>query len=114
MKNGIERRRHLRAPIALDVVIVTPRGSFKGKTANISIGGLALLLFLEPPEVGDTFQATLSPTKGHEMSVTCEKIWSGKVVADDSVYIGIGIRFVKISSEDRKIIASLVKQYYLV
>ena len=48
MNTGIERRRHPRVPLVLPVVLMTPQGAIEGKTANISAGGLALILFLEP------------------------------------------------------------------
>ncbi len=46
--------------------------------------------------------------------MTCEKIWSGSINLDGSVYSGIGVRFTKISSIDREVIASLVAEYYLI
>ena len=51
MKNGIERRRHPRVPLALPIVLKTPQGAIEGKTLNISVGGLAVLLFKEKPEM---------------------------------------------------------------
>ena len=114
MKNGIERRRHLRVPLALQVVLMTPQGAIKGKTADISVSGLAVILFLEKPELGDEFEITLKSSESHEMSMTCEKIWSGSINFDGSVYSGIGVRFTNISSSDREIIASLVAEYYLI
>jgi len=112
MSTGIERRRHSRVPLSLPVVLMTPQGAIKGKTANISVGGLALILFFEKPEIGDEFQITLKSSEGHEIPVTCKKVWSGKIIADESVYHGIGVRFTKISSSDQDIIASLIAEYY--
>ncbi|MEA3230172.1 MAG: PilZ domain-containing protein [Thermodesulfobacteriota bacterium] len=114
MKNGIEKRRDPRISADWPVVLMTPQGAIKGKTANISISGLGLLLFSETPEIDDEFQITLKPSEGREMSMTCEKIWSGSINLDGSVYSGIGVRFTKISSIDREIIASLVAEYYLI
>jgi len=111
MNTGIERRRHPRVPIALPVVLMTSQGAIKGKTANISVGGLALILFSEKPKIGDEFQITLKSSEDHEMPVTCEKVWSGSIIADESVYNGIGVRFTKISFSDQDIIASLVEEY---
>mgnify|MGYP001812523137 CR=1 FL=1 len=70
MKNGIERRRHLRVPLDLQVVLKTPQGVVKGKTADISVSGLAVILFLEKPEIGNEFEITLKSSQGHDMSVT--------------------------------------------
>jgi len=114
MNTGIERRRDPRISTDWPVVLMTPQGAIKGKTANISINGLGLLLFSETPDIDDEFQITLKPSEGHEMSMTCEKIWSGSINLDGTVYGGIGVRFTKISSSDREIIAAMVKEYYLV
>ena len=113
MKNGIERRQDPRAPISLPVEVKTPTGTIKGKTANISIGGLALLLFSEPPEVGDEFQIILALPDHHEAKVTCQKRWSGEMVAGSTVYTAIGVQFTMISAEDRDIVASLVEAHCL-
>ena len=114
MKNGIDRRRHLRVPLALEVVLVTLQGPIKGKTADISVNGLAVLLFLEKPKTGDEFEISLKSSEDHKMSVTCEKGWSGKFISDETVYNAIGVQFTKISSSDREIIAAMVEKYYLV
>lgn len=111
MKNGIDRRRDLRIPVGWPVVLITPQGAIEGMTANTSVSGLALLLFSEMPEVGDKFQIILKPSEGDKIPVTCEKIWSDNLILDESVCIGIGVRFTKISSHDRKIIAALAKAY---
>ena len=114
MKNGIERRRHLRVPLALQVVLMTPQGAIKGKTADISVSGLAVILFLEKPELGDEFEITLKSSESHEMSMTCEKIWSGKFISNETVYNAFGVQFTKMPPSDRKIIAAMVKEYYLI
>ena len=114
MKNGIERRRHLRVPLYLQVVLKTPQGVVKGKTADISVSGLAVILFLEKPEIGNEFEITLKSSQGHDMSVTCERVWSGKIISNEIVYNAIGVRFTKISSSDRDSIASMVEEYYLI
>ncbi len=114
MNTGIERRRHPRVPLVLPVVLMTPQGAIKGKTANISVGGLALILFLEKPKIGNKFQITIKSSEDHGMPVTCEKVWSGRIISDESIYHGIGVCFIKISSSDQDIIASLVAEYYLI
>ena len=111
MKLIIERRRDPRVAVDWPVVVLTPKGAIKGKTVNISVSGLALLLFSEMPDVGDEFQITLKPSEDHEMLITCEKIWSDLVNLDGSFRSGIGVQFTKISSRDRKTIASLLKTY---
>ena len=114
MNTRIERRRDPRVPISFSVVLMTPQGAIKGKTNNLSISGLAVIMFKEKPEIGDKFQITLKSSEDHKMSVTCEKVWSDSIILNESVYYGIGVRFTKISSSDREIIASLVAEYYLI
>ena len=111
MNSGIEKRRDPRVPLVLPVVLMTPQGAIEGKTANISVSGLALLLFLEKPEIGDEFEITIKSSDDHEMSVTCEKVWSDTIILDESVYYGIGVQFTKISANDREILASMVAEY---
>jgi len=111
MNNGIERRRHPRIPIDWPVVLITSQGAIHGKTANISEGGSALILFSGTPEVGDEIAIIFKSPEDHEMYVPCEKIWSGSVVVNESVYSAIGVHFIEISSSDRKIIASMVGEY---
>jgi len=116
MNTGIERRRDPRrrdprASISFPVVLMTPQGAIKGKTINLSISGLGFLLFSEMPEIGDEFEITLKSSKDHEMPITCEKVWSGSIIIDESVCFGISVRFTKISPSDKDIIASLVAEY---
>jgi len=111
MENKIERRRHPRVAVDWPVVVMTPKGAIKGKTVNISVSGLALLLFSEMPDVGDEFQITIKPSEEHEMPVICDKIWSDLVNLDGSFRSGVGVQFTKISSRDRQIIATLVTAY---
>jgi len=113
MKNGIERRRHLRVPLALQASSVTPQLAIEGKTSDISVSGLNLL-FSEMSEVDDEFQITLKSSEDHEMSMPCEKVWSSKFISDEIVYDAIGVKFTKISSSDREIISEMVEEYYLV
>ena len=113
MKNKVEKRRYPRVPLDWPVVVITPKGAIMGKTANISVNGLALLLFLETPVIDDEFKITLKSSEGYEMSVTCQKLWSDIINLDGYVYSGIGVRFIKISSSDRETIASIVGKYFL-
>lgn len=112
MKNGNERRRHLRAPIALPVVLETAKGLIKGKTANISVSGLALILLLDPPEIEDEFKIIIKPSVDHEVPVTCKKVWMGTMVAGESLYNAIGAEFIKISPMDRKALISMIIDFY--
>ncbi len=111
MDDKNERRQDLRAPISLPIKVKTPQGIIRGRTANISSGGLALLLFREMPSVDSKFQITLYLPDHYEMELTCEKRWSGEMELFSVVYTAIGVQFIYISDEDRDRIVSLVKSY---
>jgi len=113
MNSAIENRRHPRIPLSWPVILMTPQGPIKGETSNISVGG-TLILCSETIEIDDEFQIILKHPEDHEMPVTCENVWSGKFISDETVYNVIGVRFIKISSSDREIIASMVAEYYLI
>ncbi len=113
MISGIERRRHVRAPLALKTVLKTTRGGrIEGKTADISISGLAVILFHEKHDVDDEFEARISLSDEYDITVLCEKIWESKMVAVDTVYNAIGAEFIKISPNDRKALVSMVVEYF--
>jgi len=111
MKNKIEKRRYPRIPLDWPVVVMTPQGAIMGKTENISVSGLALLLFLETPVIDNEFKITLKSSEGNLMSVNCQKLWSDIINRDRYIDSEIGARFTKISSSDRKTIATLVAAY---
>ncbi|MEA3231368.1 MAG: PilZ domain-containing protein [Thermodesulfobacteriota bacterium] len=73
-----------------------------------------IILFLEKPEIGNEFGITLKSSEGHEMRVSCKKVWWGKYILDETVYNAFGVRFTEISPSNREIIASMVEEYYLV
>ncbi len=114
MKNGIERRRYIRAPLKLDLFIETPKGRINGMTADISIRGLSIMLFLKAPEIDQKFEIMLKSPYGHEMSITCEKAWSGKHISNKIVYDAIGVHFTHISLSDQKILTTMIEDHYLV
>jgi hypothetical protein len=114
MKSIVEKRRDPRIPVSMPVVLMTSKGTIKGKTVNLSVSGLGLLLLPETREIDDEFQITLKLSDDHIMPLTCEKIWSDKIIFDGSFHIGIGVRFTKISSKNRQILASKVAEYFLV
>lgn len=93
MKDGIDRRHDHRAPISLPFEIKTSQGTIRGKTSNISAGGLALLLFRETSNVGEEFQINLMVPDNSEADLACKKRWAGKMIVDETVYTAIGVQF---------------------
>lgn len=112
MKSGIERRSHLRAPLKLDFSLKMPKGEIKGKTSDISICGLSILLFSKAPKIHDMCRVTLTLPKGPEMTIACKKVWSGKVLNNETLFDAMGVRFTKISDSERRILLTLVRDYY--
>jgi hypothetical protein len=112
MKDGIERRSHLRAPLKLDVSLKTSQGEIKGKTSDISISGLSILLFPEAPEIYDKCRIVLTLPEGTEMMINCKKVWSGKVLDNETLNDAMGINFIQISDNERKILLNLIKDHY--
>ena len=112
MRNGIERRRHIRAPLAIDVVLKTSEGTIKGKTADISVSGLAVILFIDQAEISDEFEITLRLSQSHEISINCAKIWAGKMISAKTLYNAIGVEFIKIAPTDRKTLVTMIFDYY--
>lgn len=114
MKDGLERRQYVRAPLKLDMVVETLEGPINGMTADLSISGLSIMLFRGTPEVEDTFKITIKLPNGHEMLITCQKVWSGKRMSDDLLFNSFGVRFINVSHTDRQILSSLIEDHYLV
>lgn len=114
MKNTIERRRHIRASLKLDLIIETPEGRLNGMTADISTGGLSIMLFLRAPKLDDEFDIKMKSPTGHEMLMSCKKVWSGKRISNEIVYDAIGVHFTKISPTDQKIISKLIEAHQLI
>lgn len=114
MKNGIERRRYLRAPLALTLVVKTPQGPMEGKTVDISISGLSIMLFSEVPEIDEEFDVAIKLPTGRKMSIGCKKVWWGKRISNDNLYDAIGVHFTKISTADKKILTTLIEDHFLI
>ena len=110
MNTGIEKRRHPRIPLWWPVILRSQQGPILGTIKNISVNG-AHIFCLEPIKNENEFQIILKPPKGDDMPITCKKVWSDIEPAGNTDYNTIGVRFVKISSTDQDIIASLVAEY---
>jgi hypothetical protein len=112
MDTGIEKRRHPRIPLKWPVTLMTPQGPIMGVTNNISVSG-ALIFYSETIETEGEFQITLKSSGEYELPITCKKVWSDKMVADNSEYNAVGLVFAKISSSIQNFIASLIAEYSL-
>ena len=110
----VKRRQHIsprakRANLRWHVNAVTPKGTLEGVTKDISTRG-AYVCCARPLRLNEVFHMSINaPEKS--LHVKAEVVWSNKYGPDDEINPrGVGVRFLKISSQDRKFIAREVKQ----
>jgi c-di-GMP-binding flagellar brake protein YcgR len=99
-----ERRTYPRAEIRWPVTIESGRGTIEAKLRNLGVGG-AYIHCEEAAEPGERISLTIRPPEASAFKIIAEVIWAGKVLA-----LGMGVRFLEISDEDRQFIADIVSQ----
>ncbi len=99
-----------RANLRWQVNAVTPKGPLDGVTKNISTRG-AYVCCARPLRLNEVLHMSInSPEKS--LHVKAEVVWSNRYGPDDEINPrGMGVRFLKISSQDRKFIAKEVNQH---
>lgn len=99
-----------RANLRWQVNAVTPKGTLEGITKDISTRG-AYVCCARPLRLNEVFHMSInSPEKS--LNVKAEVVWSNIHGPDDEISPrGMGVRFLKISSQDRKFIAKEVSQH---
>ena len=98
-----------RANLSWQVNAVTPEGTLEGITKSISTRG-AYVCCARPLSLNEVFHMSINaPEKS--LNVKAEVVWSNIYGPDDEINPrGMGVRFLKISSQDRKVIAKEVSQ----
>ena len=105
-----ENRRHHRARIKWPVVMTTSNGLADGQTQNVSLGG-AFIRCPEKPDLEDNFRLVMS-TKDRLVLVNAEIVWSnGRKSEGKSAYHEMGIRFTKISGNDRTFLSGVISNH---
>ena len=99
-----------KANLRWQVNAVTPKGPVDGVTKSISTRE-AYVCCARPLRLNEVFHMSInSPEKS--LNVKAEVVWSNIHGPDDEISPrGMGVRFLKISSQDRKLIAKEVNQY---
>ena len=99
-----------KANLRWQVNALTPEGPLEGVTKDISTKG-AYVCCARPLRLNEVFHMSInSPEKS--LNVKAEVVWSNIYGPDDEISPrGMGVRFLKISSQDRKLIAKEVNQY---
>jgi uncharacterized protein (TIGR02266 family) len=107
-----ERRIYPRAKINWPVEIKTNRGAMEGLTSNVTPNGV-FIHCQKPLKLNAVFEMDINiPDTEHTISAKAEVVWSNRWGPDDEITPrGMGVRFVKISSEARKFIARAALSY---
>ena len=108
----VKRKQHIspRANLRWQVNAVTPKGPLEGVTKDIGTRG-AYVCRARPLRLNEVFHMSINaPDKS--LNVKAEVVWSNVYGPDGEINPrGIGVRFLKISSQDRKLIAKEVSQH---
>jgi hypothetical protein len=90
--------------------MTTSNGLIDGQTHNVSLGG-AFIRCPEKPDLEDNFRLVMS-TKDRLVLVNAEIVWSnGRKSEGKSTYHEMGIRFTKISSNDRSFLSGVISNH---
>ena len=101
-----ERRVYPRAKIKWPVKVETEKGTIEGVTSDVTPNGV-FIHCQKPLGLNVVFEMTIDiPNSEHSITAKAEVVWSNRWGPDDEISPrGMGVRFVKISSEARKFIA---------
>ena len=101
-----ERRDYPRAKIKWPVKVKTDKGTMDGVTSDVTPNGV-FIHCQKPLRLNVVFEMAIDiPNSEHSITAKAEVVWSNRWGPDDEITPrGMGVRFVKISSEARKFIA---------
>ena len=107
-----EKREYPRAEIKWPAVIKTEKGTMDGVTSNVTPNGV-FIHCQKPLKLNEIFELTIDiPNSDQTLTARAEVTWSNRWGPDDEISPrGMGVRFVKISSEARKFIARAALNY---
>ena len=106
-----ERRQHTRAPIRLPVTIETAEGTLTAETRDISVGG-AFICCAHPLLLREKFPLALTLPHGGTLALFAEVVWSNTNIPHEQIVNrGMGVRFLLITEDERKILNDLVSAY---
>lgn len=110
ISNFVERRRFPRVSADWPVSMDAPQGFVKGTTVDVSAGG-AFICCKQRLRPSEKFQMAFFnvPSLDRPLSVRAEVVRSGFYWADDeTLFYGMGVKFIDISAEDRAIISAMI------
>ena len=108
----MDNRHFARAKIKWPVSMSTDNRSTDGVTLNLSPNG-AYIGCANPLRLNEVFDVTIDvPNSGSSIQATVEVVFSNIYGPDDAISPrGMGVRFLKISSQGRQIIAKEILQH---
>jgi uncharacterized protein (TIGR02266 family) len=104
-----DRRVYPRAKIKWPVKVKTGKETIDGVTSDVTPNGL-FIHCNKPLKLNVLFEMAINiPNSEHSITAKAEVVWSNRWGPDDEISPrGMGVRFVKITSEARKFIARAV------
>jgi uncharacterized protein (TIGR02266 family) len=101
-----ERRAYPRAKIKWAVTVKTDKGTMDGVTSDVTPNGF-FIHCQKPLRLNVVFEMAINISNSeHPITAKAEVVWSNRWGPDDEITPrGMGVRFVKISSEARKFVA---------
>ncbi|MGA1869100.1 MAG: PilZ domain-containing protein [bacterium] len=109
---GVERRQYERVDVAWPVIMETSEGVLNTETVNISLSG-AFIICQKPLPIKEIFPLTINIPNNQSLSMTAEVVWSNSNISEDMIVNrGMGIRFLKISKEDRQLLNNVLQNLH--
>ena len=106
LADGIEKRRHPRIPVRWPVTIITDKGTIEGESRNITVAGV----FIHCQE--EIHQMIIKIPKQESILVKGRVVWSNfDSMEESNNYRGMGFSFIKISDDDRVILADVISRH---
>ena len=107
----MEKRQVPRAKLKWQVVIKNGKSSMNGVTHDLSPNG-TYIRCAKPLRLHEVFDIVIEvPNSDRPINANVEVVWSNIYGPDDNINPrGMGVRFITISGEDRKVIAKAVMQ----
>jgi uncharacterized protein (TIGR02266 family) len=108
-----DRRGYPRAKLKWPVVIKTEKGTMEGVTLNITPDG-CFISCRNPLKLNVVFEIGIKvPHSKSSITAKAEVVWSNIYGPDDEITPrGMGVRFIKITSEARKFIAQASLEHF--
>jgi Tfp pilus assembly protein PilZ len=111
LTDGIEKRRHPRIPVRWPVTIITDKGTIEGESRNITIAGVFIHCQEEIHE-NEVHQMIIKIPKQESILVKGRVVWSNfDSMEESNNYRGMGFSFIKISEDDRVILADVISRH---